>query len=326
MKKSKVLTIILCSAFSLILIAVMAVGIATNGFGGIFSMIGDLDNNSYAQEYTYSWEVETDDDFDGLDISWINGPVEIKLGDGDKIEIKEYATRELKDNEKLKLSSSRDVLIIDWNKSVVSFSLFNNLNKKLVVTVPKQFAKGLNIIKCSNTSGMTTCSGFESDNADFSSVSGKINVSDITTEEFKISGTSGAINLSNIVCDKFNGSSISGYIELENLVAENANISTTSGKISVQGKIKEIKANSISGRIEADMSECPKKVDFSSVSGNQKLTIPQNDGFTVGHSSISGGFSSDFPITDVRGKSIYSNGDAKFEFSTTSGSMTILKG
>jgi len=325
MKKSKVLTIILCSAFSLILIAVMAVGIATNGFGGVFSMIEGLDNNSYTQEYTYSWEVKTDDDFDGLDISWINGPVEIKLGDGDKIEIKEYATRELKDDEKLKLSSSRDVLVINWNKSIVSFSLFNNLNKKLVVTVPKQFANGLDIIKCSNTSGMTTCSGFNSDNADFSSVSGKINVSDITAKEFKISGTSGTVNLSNITCDKFSGSSVSGYMELDNLVAENADISTTSGAISIQGKIKGIEASSISGRIEANMSECPQKVDFSSVSGNQKLTIPQNDGFTAEHSSISGKFSSEFPITENNGKSIYSGGEAKFSFSTTSGSMTILK-
>ena len=334
MKKKAIFTIVACSIAALFLIFVLAVGLSEDGFG-IFRLAeeGKLGwSKAEGELYEYTWDTE-EIEISGLDIDWINGTVEVKVGSGNLIKITERpASGTLAEEDQLKLSSSGGVLKIQWDKRfrLISLGLFENRRKDLTVEIPRALAAAMTDLSCSNTSGNIQISGFTAENLSASSTSGAIDLSDLRlSETLETDSTSGAISCSGVTAEvMIRANTASGSITLTNARTGKAELNTVSGKIGYSGKAEEFQGSSVSAAILGEFLTCPKKAELSSVSGLLTVALPDNSGFEAEYSSISGKFSSDFPVSGgegTSGRALYSSGTASFRFSTTSGNMQVLK-
>lgn len=329
-KKQAVFTIICCSVAVLILLGVLAVGLQSDGFGLGALRRGDVaeaaENGAYS--YVDTWDPE-ETAVSGLDVEWVNGTVEIKPSKEKVIRIKETSDRALADNERLRLSFSGGVLKIKWENKIINFSLFQNRYKSLTIQVPEEVAGSLKSLKCATASGDIRVSGFTAAKQEFSSASGSLELSGLSGEEGEFSTTSGDVGLAGGDFSKeLEASTTSGKVELSGVKTEEVTLNTVSGDVSYTGAAGKADANSVSGAVRYELDSCPEEGDFDSVSGPLILTIPENGGFRADYSSISGKFSSDFPVTGGSGKSgqaVYSSGKARLSFSTTSGDMEVRK-
>lgn len=129
------------------------------------------------------------------------------------------------------------------------------------------------------------------------SVSGKILAKNINTKNTTIQTTSGTTDLENL-----NGGlsfkSVSG--ELNAKLTDNqdkVDISTTSGGIDIAGLGGELNFTSVSGALEADFAKVSSNVKLHSTSGTLHLKLPESSDFSLDFKTTSGGFKSSFPLT-----------------------------
>ncbi len=330
-KKQAVFTLVACSIAALVLTGVLIVGLRSDGFG--WKRLREESVSGTRQEdgqyrYEYVWD-PAETQVNGLNVEWVNGLVEIKPGNESVIKITESSGKELKENQKLQLSSSGGVLKIKWEKSLFTFSLFHNENKNLTVEVPRELAESLDEFSCSTASGSISAAGFTAKEINVSSASGDLNLSGLKGEEGNFSSTSGSVALEDLeLSGELNASTTSGNLNFSGTKAEKVVLDTVSGDTFYSGSALRWEANSVSAAVRGELENCPEEADLDAVSGSLTLVIPENPGFDAEYSSISGSFSSDFPVTGDTGKSgraLYSSGKSKFSFSTTSGDMRILK-
>ena len=334
MKKKAVFTIITCSIAALFLIFVLAIGLSEDNFG--FSRLAKEGKEGWAEAegetFEYTWDPE-EVKISGLDIDWINGKVEIKVGSGNLIRITEQpGSGTLSEDDRLKLSSSGGILKIQWDHQfrLISLGLFENRRKDLVVEIPRFIAAAMTDLTCSNTSGDMEINGFTAENLNASSTSGNITLSNLrASETVEVDSTSGAILCDRVTAEEtFHVNTASGSVTLTDIRAGKAELNTISGRIAYSGRAEEFHGSSVSAAIRGEFAACPEKVDLSSVSGGLTVALPENQGFEVDYSSISGRFSSDFSVSGgmgTSGRALYSSGTASFRFSTTSGDMQVLK-
>ncbi len=331
MKKKAIFTIVACSIAALLLTGVLVVGLTNGGFG--LDVLREEAENGFSQieggsRYEYTWD-PAETEVTGLDVEWINGTVEVKVGSGNLIRITERSEGVLKEDRKLKLSSSDGTLKIKWGKEFILFSIFENKRKDLVVEAPKAVAEQLAELKCANTSGTITVSGFTAEDMEFSSTSGNLELSALSGGELEASTTSGDVELENVTLSgELSASTASGSMSFDRVKAEEADLNTVSGAVAYVGELSRLNASSVSAAVRVELAGCPKEADLNSVSGDLTLTIPENKGFEAEYSSVSGSFSSDFPVNGGAAKSdraLYGSGEASFSFSTTSGNMYVRK-
>ena len=334
MKKKAIFTIAACSVAALFLTFVLAVGLSEDGFG--LSRLAEEGKNGWqeaeGEACEYTWDPE-ETEVSGLNIDWINGTVEVKVGSGNLIKITERpASGTLAEEDHLKLSSSGGILKIQWDHRfrLISLGLFENRRKDLTVEIPRALAAAMTDLSCSNTSGNIQISGFTAESLSASSTSGAIDLSDLhLSETLETDTTSGAISCFGVTAEeKIQANTTSGSITLTDARTGKAELNTVSGKIGYSGAAEEFHGNSVSAAIHGEFVSCPEKVDLSSVSGLLTVALPENSGFEAEYSSISGKFSSDFPVSGgegTSGRALYSSGTASFHFSTTSGNMQVLK-
>lgn len=330
MKKRAVFTLITCCIAALVLAGVLAVGLSTDGFGlkELYRDAGQDWTVSGEHRYESTWD-PAEDEVTGLDINWINGRIELKVSSGNQIRITESADREIDEGRRLKLSYSGGTLKVDWGGAWITLGIFENRRKDLVVEVPREIAAELERLNCSSTSGPIEISDFTAEALEVSSTSGKLELSDLEGKTCTVSTTSGDILLEQATfSDSLSADTVSGTMRFSGVKAETAGLNTVSGAISLEGAVEELSTNGISGSVSAELSRCPDSVDMDSVSGSLTLQLPENEGFEVDFSSVSGKFTSDFPTTGSSGKSgraMYASGKSSFSFSTTSGDIRIQR-
>ncbi len=328
-KKQAIFTLVACSIAVLFLTGVLAVGL-TDGNFGLANLRGGYayEETENGYRYEYSWNTE-ENELTGLDVDWINGRVELKIGTESHVKIEETANRALGDEEKLQLSSSGGTLRIKWDNKFLNFSIFENRYKDLVVELPRSLAGKLELLECSTTSGNISVKGLAAERAEVQSTSGDLELSGLKGKYGSFSTTSGKIGLEDSSFEEsLSVSTVSGSCDLSGNKGGAVSLNTVSGSLDYQGSAATLDANSISAPVFAELSTCPEQAGLHSVSGGLTLAIPENTGFEVDYSSISGTFSSDFPVEGGMGNSgraLYAKGKADFSFSTTSGDMRIQR-
>lgn len=258
-------------------------------FGSNWDLFDGDDNGGsgrYSVNDTYTIPVNI---IKNISIDWISGEVDIVPHDGQDIVLSESASRELDEREKLVYVVSGDTLYVKmWEKQ--TGKLFNgryNVGKNLTVRVPEEVASNLSELRVETVSSNVKASALKSVTSKLESVSGSMRFDDFESEELEAS--------------------------------------TVSGDIDINGTFTEIKAESISGSIEITDAVCPLRAEIGTISGKGKLTIPDNDGFTVKYEKVSGDFDCDFPITMAKNVATYKNGAATFKMTTVSGNLDINK-
>ena len=286
-----------------------------------------------------------------IKIDWIASTVDVEPYDGNDIKITEFAQRKLSDAERLYVSMSGDTLTIRFRER--SFS-GNMPQKKLEVLIPRQLCGNLNMFEVDSTSGGINVEGVSAVAFKTDAISGAVNITNVKAGSFHVSTTSGSLTVKSVQAEDMKLEGITGSVHVSGSSAGKINCDTTSGRINIEGAYNSVKLNSISGNMTLDdtaqgadviaettsgtieltgsfnevktnnisgsatvkSSIIPSSLKADSTSGRVSVYVPNEGTISVNHSSTSGRFSSDVPVT-------MQNKGAQFSFSTISGTTKI---
>jgi len=283
----------------------LPIGCISRGFGE-FSRFDALqgDVGEYSSDNSYDVAI---DSIDALIIDWVDGSVRVAPYDGDVITFRESALGGIPEKYALRYAVNGGTLIIQYCSINISWdNNWWNGGKTLEVLVPKTLAGNFSEI------------GIDVTSAD-------IGISDIHGEKLRFNAVSGTIDANNIEADTLTFDTTSGEIEASACTVDSVKAGTVSGTVRLDGRFSSVSANTVSGSVSITSSVCPSKVDVDTVSGSSTLIIPENNGFTARHESVSGGFSCDFPVTASNNKAVYGDGSADFTLDSVSGEIRIEK-
>ena len=162
-----------------------------------------------------------------------------------------------------------------------------------------------------------------------STVSGPIYVEQLWCDNCEIETTSGSIKLDKCEVRCLDVTSTSGRILANDLVCSGiSDFTSTSGAVNISGFLPQTDVTTASGAITVE-NFCPfvQNSSMSSLSGAIKLSMPENNGYELSFSSLSGQVYDEF--TSFKGKgsgtTSYKNGGVKIEAETLSGAIRIKK-
>lgn len=141
--------------------------------------------------------------------------------------------------------------------------------------------------------------------------------------------TSGDVDLPRVSCALAEITTVSGDVELSGNIEE-ANVQTISGEMELSGTIGRILLHTTSGDTDLRLDTVPENMDVETVSGDVRVYMPDNDGFTLRYKRVSGDLRSDFPLTTSFGSrsgyATYKNGElSEYSMTTVSGDLRLLK-
>lgn len=326
MKKSAKNRIIIWSIVSAILMGIIVVIFVPiihhgNVYYSGFDTYDEYDGyDCYTEETSGKLSYNSYDVYD-LTINVSNGNVILKSGTSDLIEI--YALDGSTDDEPnnyknfyYKYCDSVCSLVIygseedrnlenqDYTSNMFDFeNLFSNIsNKTIVVEIPTD--SYLNSITVNTAAADITVKNI--------------------TNDLSLNTYSGSVYASNINLVTISVNNISGDINFEKSTAESISINTVSGKTELDGNFKETTFESVSGDLYySNASSSNYLTAINTVSGNAYLELPENLGFVLDSTSVSGSV-----ISELKGKYtddgyVYGDESADIDFSSVSGSITL---
>lgn len=263
-----------------------------------------------------------------LKIEWWNGPVEIRPWEGDTIRVAEYSPRPLEDSERMGIREKNGKLHIQWNENGVRFGSWR-LKKHLVVELPTDAV--LEEIRAENTSGSLCLAGISLGKGNLETTSGMVYCHGLRAEKMRVETTSGEVQMEGASVGELRVETISGEQRILEFAAQYFKGETVSGPLTAIGNGEELKLSTVSGPLTVQVGQHPRKVKLETVSGPVEAVLPEGEpGFTVEYSSLSGRFSSQFPLTGKLGKregsAVYGSGGTQLHLETVSGSMGLCKG
>lgn len=287
MKRNAIARIIIWSLVAVLLTSLLVVGISSSPssfFTGDWS--SGIIGVTYKNSALYNVGGGTvTDEFHSIKVNWTNGKINIEAYDGEDTVISETEVAE-KEN-KLRWRVEDGVLKIQQMAAGMRFGLKQTPKKTLTVKIPSNVAEGLKAV-----------------------------TSDSVSAEVTITGISAS--------DKIEIDTVSGGANLKNIRTEKLDIDTVSGSIKAAGEFTELESDSVSGDVTVSSATPLKKLDCDSTSGNIRLTIPKNSGFTLKADTVSGDISCGLPtVSESNNRRVCGDGSADFETDTVSGDLII---
>ncbi len=287
MKRNAIARIVIWSLVAVLLTSLLVVGISSSPssfFSGDWSL-GTI-GVTYKNSALYNVGGGTvTDEFQSIKVNWTNGKINIEAYDGEDTVISETEVAE-KEN-KLRWRVEDGVLKIQQMAAGMRFGLKQTPKKTLTVKIPSNVAEGLKAV-----------------------------TSDSVSAEVTITGISAS--------DKIEIDTVSGGANLKNIRTEKLDIDTVSGSIKAAGEFTELESDSVSGDVTVSSATPLKKLDCDSTSGNIRLTIPKNSGFTLKADTVSGDISCGLPtVSESNNRRVCGDGSADFETDTVSGDLII---
>lgn len=288
MKRNAIARIIIWSLVAVLLTSLLVVGISSSPssfFSGDWSL-GAM-GVTYKNSVLYNvGDGTVTDEFHSIKVNWTNGKINIEAYDGEDTVISETEVAE-KEN-KLRWRVEDGVLKIQQMAAGMRFGLKQTPKKTLTVKIPSNVAEGLKAV-----------------------------TSDSVSAEVTITGISAS--------DKIEIDTVSGGANLKNIKTEKLDIDTVSGSIKAAGEFTELESDSVSGDVTVSSATPLKKLDCDSTSGNIRLTIPKNSGFTLKADTVSGDISCGLPtVSESKNRRVCGDGSADFETDTVSGDLIIM--
>ncbi len=287
MKRNAIARIIIWSLVAVLLTSLLVVGISSSPssfFTGDWSLGGIGVTYKNSALYNVGGGTVTDE-FQSIKVNWTNGKINIEAYDGEDTVISETEVAE-KEN-KLRWRVEDGVLKIQQMAAGMRFRLKKTPKKTLTVKIPSNVAEGLKAV-----------------------------TSDSVSAEVTITGISAS--------DKIEIDTVSGGADLKNIKTEKLDIDTVSGSIKAAGEFTELESDSVSGDVTVSSATLLKKLDCDSTSGNIRLTIPKNSGFTLKADTVSGDISCGLPtVSESKNRRVCGDGSADFETDTVSGDLII---
>lgn len=289
--------------FSLVLIFGFCAGLLSGCriSSGSFSGLSDIQYEN-ADRYTMG-RASLTDTVKKVEIDWVSGSVLVIPHTEDTVAFDEEANRSLNDDTTLYYWLDGTTLHIKYCRSG-KWSL-TGLEKDLVLYLPQSLML---------------------EELEIGSVSAGIEAESVSAEELKLETVSGSIRVTGCsVAKEAKLFSVSGSIDASLLgTLEELKTGTVSGSVTVSaGEIVSIDGNSTSGGLSFSLSNAPRKLDVDTVSGSVELCLPEDAGFTLRFSTVSGKFSSDLTCRPDGKEYICGDGSGDYSIGTTSGSVTV---
>lgn len=300
---------------ALLLCGVLVRGMTGSDFGWkLFSFRGLFDGD-FSPVATECIETNySEDSVKAVMVDVVASSVSMTVGSSSRIEVK--ITTNLPEDRRPVAKMDGDTLSIRTPPNMKTGINFTPFKTEVEIKVPSSF----------NTSKLA-----DKRNISIDTVSGSINVENIKAKSFDVDSVSGSIRLTDVTTKSIEADSISGSIKFADVTTDSLNADSTSGSINVSGSIGSFDLDSTSGSVRIETDVMPSSTcSVETVSGSVSVSLPENSGFTLDYSSVSGttenkftGFRSDHKSRS--GKDKYKDGDVKIAVETISGSIHIEK-
>lgn len=106
---------------------------------------------------------------------------------------------------------------------------------------------------------------------------------------------------------------------------EKMQMNTASSDLDYSGVLKRLELKGASADCNLRLSDAPAAIGMNTASGDLNLTLPDNCGFTLNRSSLSGAFQSDFATTTENDRIVCGDGACQITFSSFSGDINIRR-
>ncbi|MGX9754816.1 DUF4097 family beta strand repeat-containing protein [Clostridioides difficile] len=329
--------------FSIIFIALLTNTITSSKYDIKDSIKDSFKNISSNKNYDKYLTVKSEsfsNKINNIDVDWISGEVRVLKSDSNKIKLIQKAPSNFSKKKIAKIKVDGNTLSIIDN-SAKKFFIGIGLPKSTVLELylPEKLYNSINL---STTSADIYSTYLKSNMAYIESVSGNIEMSG-KIDRMTLETTSSNINIKKLDSKSVNCNSVSGKIQLfgkaddlkinttsgdidlKNMDNNNLICESTSGKVNLDGRFSDIKSESTSGDIKISSSEMLSSFKCDTISGDVDLYIPENSGFTLDFSKVSGNLNSNFKLLQDGDSYIYKNGTAKMYVDTTSANFNIRK-
>lgn len=117
----------------------------------------------------------------------------------------------------------------------------------------------------------------------------------------------------------------SGDCAFTDCAVEKMQVNTASGDLDYSGVLKRLELKGASADCNLRLSDAPATIEMNTASGELNLFLPDNCGFTLDRSSLSGAFQSDFATTTENDKIVCGDGACQITFSSFSGDINICR-
>lgn len=117
----------------------------------------------------------------------------------------------------------------------------------------------------------------------------------------------------------------SGDCAFTDCTVEKMQVNAVSGDLDYSGVLKKLELKGASADCNLWLSDAPAAIEMNTASGDLNLTLPDNCGFTLDRSSLSGAFQSDFTTTTENDKIVCGDGTCQITFSSLSGNINICR-
>ena len=307
MKKSAIARIVIWSVVALVLTGILIGTLIFRENPNAPIIFGKEQGYKYSNEKEYAVGASEmpAESFTSISVDWISGNVYVLAYDGDTVKFEESSNDVIEEKYELRWRVKENTLYIKPCQSTNSWNLSNEIPAKdLFVYLPETLAKTMNKISVDTASARIGITGITANKIDTTTASG-----DTWLEKC------GAVDI--------DVESVSGYVNITETNMERIDAETVSGNIEIMGAVKELRADSVSGTVLLCTGEAPQSADVSTVSGDIKFELPENDGFYIDFDSVSGKVTSEFSLIINNGKQVYGNGQRRFDFETVSGNAYL---
>ena len=322
LKKSQIFTITACGVAAVLLTGVLAAGLSGAGPNPLEA--------KGPRTYSNTKDINLDEDeMSSLEVKWLDGPVTVGLSLDGQVHVTERSYKALGQGDQMEVSLSAGKLSVRWDgkwfRRLITLGWFGQLNKELEVLLPRDVAENMEGIQVENTSDSLSVADCGAEKLGVSSVSGTVTIKECTADRLEANTVSGDVILERTQgTEKLTAGTTSGAVNITGGHTQELEISTVSGGCVYEGAAEKLHVSTVSGAMRVSAANCPEEAHMEAVSGDLRLELPENGGFTAEYSSVSGEFVSDFALVkDSAGKVRYGSGGAQIRMSTTSGQMAV---
>ncbi|MBR5537646.1 MAG: DUF4097 family beta strand repeat protein [Clostridia bacterium] len=277
---------------------------------GLRSTLKNLSETFEDGRYRYDYTVPAAD-LNGVEVITNSGDVTFGVSQDDNIYIVELSRNELTEDKLARIQTAGGILTVaqgqKYSAGSVLFS-YGMLQSDFEIYLPQ---RGWNSISVTSSSGdIDLEKGLEVATLTLHTVSGDAKCPQLKCGVAEIHTTSGDVILTGDCCE--------------------ARVTTVSGDCDFDGNADKLFVKSTSGDFSLNLCNMPCAMELNTVSGDTKLYLPDNDGFSLRYQRVSGDVRSDFnlktSLSDKSGTAVYLEGGSRtYSMQTVSGDLRIYR-
>lgn len=276
--------------------------------------------------FRYDYTLEADG-IDSLIIAMKSGDLRISPSRDSHIHVTERSRADLRDDQRISFEQNENCLRISQGRNYVGFFMFGFgvINSDLDIELPPRLWQSITATGVMDTD----IEDLKCRTLGIKSTSGDINIQAIESESLTLESISGDIDISGNV-DTLDIHTKSGDVDLRNMVVESLFLDKISGDCTFAGSLLSAAIKSKSGDTRIQTHTLPHNFSIDSVSGDIRLALPENDGFSIQYKRVSGSFKSDFnlmtSLNSRNGTAVYKGGsETPYTISAISGDIHVVR-